>query len=160
MNTTIGEVEKTIGSEKLDESASTTTQQYKHYITIIKKIRKIQQHNVVTAIDGKERYGVPLVPTLFDPQSFSRTIEHLFYLSFSVKQNMASIFLSEDKELCVGVSPDKNSKDASKRPGGHDNNADEDDTPTNQFVFSLDLPMFRELISIYDLEGQRAKIRM
>lgn len=127
---------------------------YKNHHKICKKIRKLQnESDKITLPSGTKKRGVPLIPTLFHPGSFSRTTEHIFYLSFAVKSRMASIFLSKDDELCVGI-PD----DPKSQKGRAQESAPDDDESNNQFVFSLDFPMFEELKRLYGLTGRAPKI--
>jgi hypothetical protein len=155
----VGESDTTItGStqaqaQDTDSETITSTPDYKHHWTIVRRIRAIQGKQQVQASDSTVRYGVPLVPTVFDPQSFSSTIERLFYLSQAVKHGLASVFLDQENELHVGVMP-------KPKHGGHPAFPKDETTVTQQFVFSLDQSMYRELLDLYELCNQAPAFRL
>ena len=54
---------------------------------------KPRMTRVVTCDDGRSRQVLDMVSTLFDPWSYSQTVENLFYFSFLVKEKLAGVFL-------------------------------------------------------------------
>lgn len=76
--------------------------------------------------------------TVLDPHSFSRTIENIYYLAFLVKDGDVTVELDPEYELPM-VSP------VSKQTAAHGA------TSHHQFIVSIDMPRWQELIEAFDI---------
>ena len=50
--------------------------------------------STVVCADGQPRRLLPLVPFIFDPYSYSQTVENLFYMSALVKEGRAGVYMA------------------------------------------------------------------
>lgn len=75
------------------------------------------------------------IPYLFNPKSFTQTVENLFHFSFLLKQGKAGICVTDDKGPVVRQ------------------NRNEDFPPPRQAIISLNMKDWRRLNEAYDVEN-------
>jgi non-structural maintenance of chromosomes element 4 len=109
----------------------------------------------VKCSDGDERQLLPLIPVLFDPFSYSQTVENLFYFSFKVKQGFSGIYLGEDGEayICAFNSDQvKAHLERNRAPDSDDPESNETSVSHDrQFGFHIDLDSYHVICKKYSL---------
>lgn len=95
----------------------------------------------------KKNPGVCGVELLFNPKSFTQTVENIFHYSFLVKQGQAGLTIKNEQEIAEGMTI----------PGGpcviyyksDDNKAH---PPPTQAIVSLTMKDWRDMIQAYEVE--------
>lgn len=129
----------------------------------------------VACDDGRTRRVIDMVCTLFDPWSYSQTVENLFYFSFLVKEKMAGVYLdpttgtplitlirddSEEEEgMGLGLGPTAGSPARAAHPRAAAAAAGRDATAlritARQFVVQIDMQSWEALIKARGLTAPR-----
>lgn len=73
---------------------------------------------------------------VIDPNSFSRTVENMFHMSFLIRDGLARMYLDDDKLPCVAPVEDMEGVPSASR---------------KQSVTSISIKMWRELIDAFDI---------
>lgn len=121
-------------------------------VDIASKEKNPEQLNVETSENVMKVFAVlseigsfPFYHFITDPQSLSRTIENLFYVSFLIRDNRARIFIpqlaSETNELFIeAINPDD------------DENGTVGTDVSNQLVLVMNTKSWRKAIEKYKIE--------
>lgn len=73
---------------------------------------------------------------VIDPNSFSRTVENMFHMSFLIRDGLARMYLDDDKLPCVAPVEDVEGVPSTSR---------------KQCVTSINIKMWREIIDAFDI---------
>lgn len=115
---------------------------------IIKDIYEILVKNEAT-----DTTPVGLIDFTFNPQSYSQTIENLFYLSFLVRDGKVGVVLDEDEIPSIYYVPLP--QDAEQRQKML---SEVKTLATNQMIFDLDMETYYSLMDAFDLVGREPLI--
>jgi hypothetical protein len=144
----VEEVRTKIKELSADSNENETTNTVSETERIYERLIELTQKN-----DGP----IPLYWFMINPDSFSRTIENIFYISFLVKDGYAKISIGEDKDddetykLPTLAPIDKQSKTNSK------SSKDKKSTENIQCMISLTKTEWRELIEVFGIEKSAIK---
>jgi len=100
-------------------------------------------HNLLTTYSIEQQDNDPLdfFEFVTDPDSFGRTVENIFYVSFLVREGLARVFLDEDKLPLI------------QPVAKADNDAKAKNTKLfNQVVVSLSYKDWEDICKIYDIQ--------
>ncbi|XP_048865378.1 non-structural maintenance of chromosomes element 4 homolog A [Brienomyrus brachyistius] len=75
---------------------------------------------------------------VIDPQSFSRTVENIFHISFLIRDGLAKIYLDQNKLPCIAPVPREEAEAAAS-------------SSRQQCVISISQSSWRELIQAFDI---------
>jgi len=81
-----------------------------------------------------------------DPNSFGKTVENIFYLSFLVREGLAKVFLDDDRLPVVMPNDRKKDKD------GNFIQEAPDTTLFNQVLVSFSYVQWKEIVEVYGIE--------
>ena len=111
--------------------------------------------------DGSRRFGRRLgfIETLFDGDSFSRTIENIFYFSFLVKESRAALELDAEGDLVLAPGATQPGP-GEERPLALLDGKElvHSARGTLSFVMDLDEPLWRELCEERGLRGAQVRL--
>ncbi|CAK1587771.1 unnamed protein product [Parnassius mnemosyne] len=78
---------------------------------------------------------------VLDPDSFARTVENIYYVSFLVRDGMVAIDLDEERGLPF-IKPVPASEQEERNPSGD-----------NQFIISIDMARWQELVAAFNIKS-------
>lgn len=100
--------------------------------------------DVCAVYERNGRVPISLFRLIINPESFSQSVENMFYTSFLVRDGRLSLNLDENKLPIVEPLSEESSS-------GHSSSGPSVDTPSKQVIIDLDIPTWQELISLLDI---------
>lgn len=76
---------------------------------------------------------------VIDPNSFSRTVENMFHVSFLIRDGLARMYLDDDKLPCIAPVEEEGTEGAAS-------------TSRNQCVTSISMKTWKEIIEAFDIK--------
>lgn len=76
---------------------------------------------------------------IIDPNSFSRTVENMFHMSFLIRDGLARMYLDDDKLPCIAPVEEEETE------GAASNNR-------NQCVTSISIKTWKEFIDVFEIK--------
>ncbi|TID14599.1 hypothetical protein E6O75_ATG08745 [Venturia nashicola] len=100
----------------------------------------VQTNDILRKHGLAPNWEVPLLRFAVNPNSFSQTVENLFYISFVVKDGF--FLVSKDEDGLPTIRRNESNASESDRPTG---------TSRHQAIFSIDYETWQKLIVAYDI---------
>ncbi|CCH59541.1 hypothetical protein TBLA_0B07230 [Henningerozyma blattae CBS 6284] len=93
--------------------------------------------------------SISLFKFIIDPESFSKSIENLFYTSFLIKENRLVLEEDEDGMPTIRIKEEILSNTQERAIEIQNRNK----APQNHIIFQMDMPTWRKLIEKYDIKS-------
>lgn len=99
----------------------------------------------------------PFYQFITDPNSFARTVENMFYVSFLVRDNRARVFIpeiaAERNELYIeAVSPESEEEEVGEEDGEEQDDRNTNSNEFNQLVLGMTTKIWQNTIQKYKIE--------